>query len=366
MQLRVQEKDSELKAERIQRLLERNLTAVVETADGSKQPIATRRQRMEVKSLIEPSEQLPSAGAAMPPQQVDLLRMADRKIEQLEQQAAGLLEEHGRATSQHVTLQTQLQRREDEIERLGRLLEGGRPPSSVFKDTEALNEERKLAQLSNQVEYLQQTNKALENELVATTGNNEELALKVEEMQAKNGTMVRELSNFDRLSRELQQEKLAARSEGERELRKERAAITRQKQALSEKLASSQSTSNEAVRLQGENTHLAATLSKAERVVEQLQTDLDRALHDNKLLGARAQKAVARERELSQRQSQTHRRAPAYNSAGADAASEHAPARVLAADLGPSEPAAPTSQARSIAELEEQVAVLEAANKSLQ
>lgn len=57
------------------------------------------------------------------------------------------------------TLQAQIGRREDEIERLGHLLEGGRPLSSVIADSESHNDGRRLAQLDNQVEFLQQSNK---------------------------------------------------------------------------------------------------------------------------------------------------------------------------------------------------------------
>jgi hypothetical protein len=47
---------SQAKQDRIQRLLEKNLKAVVETADGTKKHIATRRQRMEIKSMVDPAD----------------------------------------------------------------------------------------------------------------------------------------------------------------------------------------------------------------------------------------------------------------------------------------------------------------------
>ena len=42
----------------------------------------------------------------------------------------------------------------------------GRPVDSVRAESESKREERRLGQLNTQVEYLQETNKALENELV--------------------------------------------------------------------------------------------------------------------------------------------------------------------------------------------------------
>ncbi len=44
-----------------------------------------------------------------------------------------------------------MERREEEIERLGRLLEAGRPLESVYADTRKVSEERRLAQLNTQV-----------------------------------------------------------------------------------------------------------------------------------------------------------------------------------------------------------------------
>ena len=304
--LRVQEQDGELKAERIQRLLEKNLEAVVETADGKRRHIATRRQRMELKSLVDPADprDIPpprhraTAAAGGHHHQADLLQLADKKIAALENQLATVTEDKVFIDASMATLQAQVQRREDEIERMGRLLEGGRPVSSVLADGHLKTEERKLATLENQVQYLQESKKALEAELTKVGASNEELSLHVEEMQSKNGTMIRELANFDRLSRELQQEKLAAKAASARDLRKERAALQRQKENLSAQLNSLQTVEHAKTRLEGENEHLAANLSKSEREVEKLQSKLNRTVDDSGRLEATCQRLLRREKEL--------------------------------------------------------------------
>jgi chromosome segregation ATPase len=301
--LRAQEQEGELKAERIQRLLEKNLEAVVETADGKKQSIATRRQRMELKSLVHPADPREIApqlmGPAVGQHQVDLLQLADAKVAGLEDQLQAMRDDKGLIDTQLATLQAQVQRREDEIERMGRLLEGGRPVSSVMADGHSRNEERKLATLENQVEYLQQTKKALESELSVVSANNEELALHVEEMQSKNATMVRELSEFDRLSRELQQEKLAAKADSVKEIRKEKEKLQRQQENIADRLTSVQTMEHDAARLEGENAHLAGGLSKAEREIERLQAEVDRTADDHKRLIARCQRLEQREKQLA-------------------------------------------------------------------
>jgi hypothetical protein len=174
LQLRVQESEGDAKNERIHRLLEKNLEAVVETPDGGKQRIATRKQRMVIKAMVPPAG-LPlgsninasggagAGGGSSAPQQrqFDLLKMADAKVQQLDTENRALKDDKAAVGTQLKTLQAQVQRREDEIERLGRLLEGGRPAASVRADGETKREERRLAQLGNQVDYLQQTNKVL-------------------------------------------------------------------------------------------------------------------------------------------------------------------------------------------------------------
>ena len=90
--LRVQEADNQAKTERIQRLLEKNLDAVVEVADGTKRRIATRKQRMEIKTFGEPAVASAAAAAAaptrllpLPQHEIDVLKIADVKVQQLEQ-----------------------------------------------------------------------------------------------------------------------------------------------------------------------------------------------------------------------------------------------------------------------------------------
>jgi hypothetical protein len=156
----MQESDGSAKDERIHRLLEKNLEAVVDTADGGKQRIATRKQRMQIKSLVAPIQPNGLGGgggghrdgpAAPTQRQYDLLKMADARVQQLDTECNGLKDDKIAVSTQLQTLQAQVQRREDEIERLGRLLEGGRPAASVRADGESKREERRLAQLANQV-----------------------------------------------------------------------------------------------------------------------------------------------------------------------------------------------------------------------
>lgn len=144
----------------------------------------------------------------------------------------------------------QIDRREEEIERMNKLLQvgrrrwssersffkpdnpthprlvlqGGRPPAAVLAENKQSSTERQMAQLNTQVgnlelwllfgaaavallvvsyhppqiEYLQKTNKALENELSQVTAHSEGVELKMAELQAANSKLASELENLDK------------------------------------------------------------------------------------------------------------------------------------------------------------------------
>ena len=85
--LRAAEQEGQAKAEKIVELQEKNFKAVVHTPGGRQRRIPFRRQRMDVDCLLPASE----GGAQLhPPQQdpyvVDLLKVADTRVEELQQQ----------------------------------------------------------------------------------------------------------------------------------------------------------------------------------------------------------------------------------------------------------------------------------------
>jgi hypothetical protein len=76
-------------------------------------------------------------------------------------------------------LEAQVQRRDREIERLGQMLEGGRPFESVYAETLQGQEERRMAQLGTQVDLLQHTNRELQERLEKAHEQGDERSAKV-------------------------------------------------------------------------------------------------------------------------------------------------------------------------------------------
>ncbi|EAX05477.1 CEP135 isoform 1 [Pan troglodytes] len=91
--LKLLEKESKAKNERIQQLQEKNLHAVVQTPGGKKRSIAFRRQRMQIDEPVPPSE-VSSYPVPQPddPYIADLLQVADNRIQELQQEVHQLQE----------------------------------------------------------------------------------------------------------------------------------------------------------------------------------------------------------------------------------------------------------------------------------
>ena len=88
-------------------------------------------------------------------------------------------QERAHFTARVEALDAQVQRRDREIERLGQMLEGGRPFESVYAETLQGQEERRMAQLETQVDLLQQTNRELQERLQDARDAGDERSAKV-------------------------------------------------------------------------------------------------------------------------------------------------------------------------------------------
>jgi hypothetical protein len=122
-----------MKSDRIGRLMEKNLQAVVEAPDGAVHPVAARRQRMEIKSFVPPSglvsfETIYTHAQALvvsaaPPPSIDIIAAGDERVKALKEQIRALMEEKSTVDVRIAAAQAQVERRDEEIARLSRLLE---------------------------------------------------------------------------------------------------------------------------------------------------------------------------------------------------------------------------------------------------
>uniref|UniRef100_A0AAR2JIC6 Centrosomal protein 135 n=1 Tax=Pygocentrus nattereri TaxID=42514 RepID=A0AAR2JIC6_PYGNA len=202
--VRALEKDSKAKSERIQQLQEKNMQAVVQTPGGKKRPIPFRRQRMQIDELLPPSLGPTPPAVAQPddPYIADLLQVADDRIQELQQEVT--------AVKKLCAIKLkffQVEERDKEIERLNRALDGGRPYDVVSLEAQNISNEKLISHLNLQIEYLQETNRALEQKIEGLHQRKKTVSSEIADLSARNQELCHELTQIDQLAQQLEKDK---------------------------------------------------------------------------------------------------------------------------------------------------------------
>uniref|UniRef100_A0A663M226 Centrosomal protein 135 n=1 Tax=Athene cunicularia TaxID=194338 RepID=A0A663M226_ATHCN len=206
--IKMLEKENKAKTEKIQQLQEKNLQAVVQTPGGRKRSIPFRRQRMQIDQPVPPSGV--SAYPVPQPEDpyiADLLQVADNRIHELQSEVTELQEkleisEHGMKN-----YSKQVELRDKEIERLVLALDGGRSHEVISLESRSKSNEKLITHLNLQVEYLQQTNKELENRIQDLLDTKQNVTSKVVHLSNKNEELCQELNEIDHLAQQLERHK---------------------------------------------------------------------------------------------------------------------------------------------------------------
>ncbi|RXN24285.1 centrosomal protein of 135 kDa [Labeo rohita] len=203
------EQDSKAKTERILQLQEKNMQAVVQTPGGKKRSIPFRRQRMQIDELLPPSIGPIPPSVAQPddPYIADLLQVADDRIQELQKEVAQLKLDLERAQAGIKHLNTQVEERDKEIERLNRALDGGRPNDVISLEAQNISNEKLIAHLNLQIEYLQETNRSLEQRIDGLQQRKKTVSSEVADLSARNQELCQELTEIDQLAQQLEKDK---------------------------------------------------------------------------------------------------------------------------------------------------------------
>lgn len=228
------EKDSNAKTERILQLQEKNMQAVVQTPGGKKRSIPFRRQRMQTDEL------LPSSGGHVPPAVAqpddpyiaDLLHVADDRIQELQKEVAQLKLDLERGQGGIKHLNKQVEERDKEIERLNRALDGGRPHDVISLEAQNISNEKLIAHLNLQIEYLQETNRSLEQRVDGLQQRKKTVSSEVADLSARNQELCQELTQIDQLAQQLEKDKEMVLETADMELQEAKKAIQLQQREL--------------------------------------------------------------------------------------------------------------------------------------
>ncbi|XP_055485315.1 centrosomal protein of 135 kDa [Psammomys obesus] len=226
--LRLLEKESRAKNEKIQQLQEKNLHAVVQTPGGKKRHIAFRRQRMQIDEPAPPSE-VSSYPVPQPedPYIADLLQVADNRIQELQEEVHQLQEKLVVMENGVRDYSKQIELREQEIERLSLALDGGRSPDVLSLETRNKTNEKLVAHLNIQVNFLQQANRELEKRIQELLETKETVTTEVVSLSNKNEKLCQELTEIDQLAQQLERHKEHVLETADKELGEAKKEIKR-------------------------------------------------------------------------------------------------------------------------------------------
>nr|XP_048271291.1 centrosomal protein of 135 kDa isoform X3 [Myodes glareolus] len=226
--LKLLEKESKAKNEKIQQLQEKNLHAVVQTPGGKKRSIAFRRQRMQIDEPAPPSE-VSSYPVPQPedPYIADLLQVADNRIQELQEEVHQLQEKLALMENGVRNYSKQIELREREIERLSLALDGGRSPDILSLETRNKTNEKLIAHLNIQVDFLQQANKELEKHIQELVETKETVTSEVVNLSNKNEKLCQELTEIDQLAQQLERHKEEVLETADKELGEAKKEIKR-------------------------------------------------------------------------------------------------------------------------------------------
>uniref|UniRef100_A0A9J7ZEZ9 Centrosomal protein 135 n=1 Tax=Cyprinus carpio carpio TaxID=630221 RepID=A0A9J7ZEZ9_CYPCA len=228
------EKDSKAKTERILQLQEKNMQAVVQTPGGKKRSIPFRRQRMQIDELL-PSFSGPSPPSVAQPDDpyiADLLQVADDRIQELQKEVAQLKLDLEKAQAGIKHLNTQVEERDKEIERLNRALDGGRPNDVISLEAQNISNEKLIAHLNLQIEYLQETNRSLEQRIDGLQQRKKTVSSEVADLSTRNQELCQELTEIDQLAQQLEKDKEMLLETADMELQEAKKEIQRQQREL--------------------------------------------------------------------------------------------------------------------------------------
>ncbi|XP_021387150.1 centrosomal protein of 135 kDa isoform X1 [Lonchura striata] len=227
--IKMLEKETKAKTEKIQQLQEKNLQAVVQTPGGRRKSIPFRRQRMQIDQFVPPSGV--SAYPVPQPEDpyiADLLQVADNRIQELQSEVTELQKKLETSESGMKKYSKQVEIRDKEIGRLMLALGGGRSHEVLSLESRTKSNEKLISCLNIQVDYLQKKNKELENHIQDLLDTKQNVTSEVVDLSNKNEELCQELNEIDHLAQQLERHKEIVLETADKEIGEAKKEIERQ------------------------------------------------------------------------------------------------------------------------------------------
>ncbi|NWW97974.1 CP135 protein, partial [Caloenas nicobarica] len=297
--IKMLEKENKAKTEKIQQLQEKNLQAVVQTPGGRKRSIPFRRQRMQIDQPVPPSGV--SAYPVPQPEDpyiADLLQVADNRIHELQAEVTELQEKLEISERGVKNYSKQVELRDKEIERLMLALDGGRSHEVLSLESRNKSNEKLINHLNLQVEYLQQTNKELENRIQDLLDSKQNVTSEVVHLSNKNEELCQELNEIDHLAQQLERHKEIVLETADKEIEEAKKEIERKHNEIQDLEETVTRLKSELCSCRRENERLNEELFGKSDDKENLELLLSQLEQEKQRLTEKAENLEIKEREL--------------------------------------------------------------------
>ncbi|NXT45092.1 CP135 protein, partial [Pelecanoides urinatrix] len=297
--IKMLEKENKAKTEKIQQLQEKNLQAVVQTPGGRKRSIPFRRQRMQIDQPVPPSGV--SAYPVPQPEDpyiADLLQVADNRIHELQSEVTELQEKLEISERGMKNYSKQVELRDKEIERLVLALDGGRSHEVISLESRSKSNEKLIAHLNLQVEYLQQTNKELENRIQDLLDTKQNVTSEVVHLSNKNEELCQELNEIDHLAQQLERHKEIVLETADKEIGEAKKEIERKHSEIQDLEETITRLKSELCSCRRQNERLSEELFGKADDKENLELLLNHLEQEKQRLTEKTENLEIKEREL--------------------------------------------------------------------
>ncbi|XP_013412187.1 centrosomal protein of 135 kDa-like, partial [Lingula anatina] len=188
--------------------------------------------------------------------------------------------------------------RDEEIDRLGRMLDGGRPYDVVALETRNRANERMISHLNIQIDYLQQKNREYQRRLDEAQLVEREARSETIDLNAKNKALAADLEDVDRMAQSLQLQKDSVMRSADMELSDAKIELERSRQELQDLDLTVSQLREEKQQYGEDNAALRSRLSSREADYQRLEELMAKVQEDKKRLSQRVNKLTSNEREL--------------------------------------------------------------------
>ncbi|WAQ97982.1 CP135-like protein [Mya arenaria] len=261
---------------------------------GKKKTIPFRRQRMEIDCTVPPADDYhrTKPSLADDPYVADLLQVADGRIAELDQQVSDLSDRCEISDRKLASFRQQVEGRDEEIERLNRMLDGGRPSDVVALEARNRANERMISHLNIQ------KNREMERKFRDAVTDRSEIETDLSKAQARISDLELDLQNVDRHAKRIETDRNIVLKTADKEMIEAKDELEKSRHELEDlDLTIAQ--------LRAENERFSKDLAEARSSLTTKSGDLmrleelhDRVAEDKKRLSHRVNKLMANEKEL--------------------------------------------------------------------